>query len=410
VAPAVFVELLREADAWLAHYPQSLLADLVRLSKVRIRYFQGDTDGAWEVALALMPGRRVRALAEMRYLLLQGSYPGTGVLAKVQDFELMTALVTQDSLDAVRFSNLWRRARAAPQGTTRTNLEERLLAWAARNASPGHLPASFPTQAETATPFWGKLRAIALLKAEQWGPARDQLALVPPDAEQARLVGYLQVRTGHPEAAVALPGFDTRARQYLVSVLLTDAEVDRLAASADKAVRNLATFEGAVRRARRDQWAEAIAAVERSRADRAALFRRAKDVATSHGPDRDLDWARFLDAHVGELFSDGDPGFYRAVSDHEEKLPSGARERTQIREMLMRTTERWLALESYTRWLVAHPRAPSARDVLNEADRTYSKLTNFGGADTFFWGRVAKSTSVVADLLRVGAEIRKRTH
>ena len=284
-----------------------------------------------------------------------------------------------------------------------------MLAWAARNASPGHLPGSFPARAEVATPLWGKLRAIALLKAEQWDRAREQLALVPPDAERTRLMGHLLVRTGHPEAAAALPGVDRRARQYLVGALLTDADVDRLAVSSDKVIRDMATFEGAVRRAHHHQWADAITAVERSRPDRAALFRRARDIATSQAPDGDLTWAHFLDGHDGGLFSDGDPGFYRAVSDHEERLPSGAHERAQIRDMFMRSTERWLAIESYTRWLVAHPRAPNARDVLDEADRAYGKLTNFGGADTFFWGRTGKSTPVIADLLRVGAEIRRRS-
>jgi hypothetical protein len=405
--PAVFNELLRETDAWLGRYPRHPLGDLARLTKSRIRYFQGEYDAAWDNALALFPARRVRALSEMRYLLLQNAYPSARVTAKIQDFELTTALVTQDSLDAARFPILWRRARAAPPGVTRTNLEERLLAWAAQNTSPGKLPPSFPIDAEEPTPLWGKLRAIALLKAEQWDRAREQLALLPPSDERTRLSGYLLVRTGHPEAAAALPGVDPRARQYLIGALLTDAQVDSLAKSDDAKIRAMAEFEAAVRRARHDQWGEVVGLVDKSRADRAALFRSAKDVALGKGADRDLAWARFLDAHAGELFSDGDPGFYRAVSDREEKLPSGARERTQIRDMLMRSTERWLALESYTRWLLAHPHAPDARDVLDEADRVFNRLINFGGADTFFWGRTAKGTSTIADLLRVGAEIRK---
>jgi hypothetical protein len=408
VAPPVFVDLLREADAWLTRYPRHPLADMVRLSKIRVRYFQGDLEAAWDLALGLLPTRPIRALAEMRYLMLQGTAPSGAAQSRIQDFELVTALVTQDSLDAARFQTLWGRARSAKTGSTRTNLEERLLAWAARNASPGHLPGSFPAQAEVATPLWGKLRAIALLKAEQWDRAREQLALVPPDAERTRLMGHLLVRTGHPEAAAALPGVDPRARQYLVGALLSDADVERLASSSDKAIRATATFEGAVRRAHQNQWADAIAAVARSRPDRAVLFRRARDISTSQAPERDLTWAHFLDEHDGRLFSDVDPGFYRAVSDYEEKLPAGTRERVQIRDMFMRSTERWLAIESYTRWLVAHPRAPNAREVLEEADRAYGKLTNFGGADTFFWGRTGRSTSVIADLLRVGAEIRRR--
>jgi hypothetical protein len=40
--------------------------------------------------------------------------------------------------------------------------------------------------------------------------------------------------------------------------------------------------------------------------------------------------------------------------------------------------------------------------------QAFSQLTNWGGADSFFWGRTARTTTVVADLLRVGAEIRKR--
>jgi hypothetical protein len=55
------------------------------------------------------------------------------------------------------------------------------------------------------------------------------------------------------------------------------------------------------------------------------------------------------------------------------------------------------------RTAIAHARTPSV------AAARSPKLTNFGGADTFFWGRTGKSTPVIADLLRVGAEIRRRS-
>lgn len=405
--PSVFADLLREADQWLARYPQHPLADLVRLAKIRVRYFQGDFDGAWEQALALYPARRVRALCEMRYLLQQGNRPSAKVQPKIKDLELLTALTTPDTLDAARAESLWRRVSAAPAGSTRTNLEERLLAWAAQNASPGKLPASFPSSTQQPTPLWAKLRAVALLRAEQWDRAREQLALLPADPERSQLLGHLYVRTGHAEEAAVLPDMDRRARQYVISALLTDAQVEKLAAHSNRDVRELAGSEAAVRQANQGKWDDAIRWVEKARPERAAVFRQAKAVATAAGPDRDLAWARFLSAHHGQLFSDGDPGFYRAVSTHDEGLAQAAPERAQIRDMLARTTERWLAIESYTRWLVAHPRAPQVRDVLAETDQLYGLLTNWGGSDAFYWGRQAKKTSTVGELLRVGAEIRK---
>jgi len=404
---SVFTDLLREADQWLARHPQHPLADLVRLAKIRIRVFQGDFDGAWEQAIALYPARRVRALSEMRYLLQQGERPSEKVEPKIKDLELITALTRPDELDSASSESLWRRARVAPAGSTRTNLEERLLAWAAKNAAPGKLPAFFPAAAQQPTPLWAKLRALALLKAEQWDRAREQLALLPADEERSQLLAHLYILTGHAEDASVLPDMDRRARQYVISALLTDAQIEKLTAHSNRDVREIAGFEAAVRQANQGKWDEAIRSVEKARPQRAALFRQAKALATSASPDRDLAWARFLSAHPGQLFSDGDAGFYRAVSAHEDGLAAAAPERAQIHDMLARTTERWLAIEGYTRWLVAHPRAPQARDVLAETDQLYGVLTNWGGSDYFYWGRQAKKTSVVGELLRVGAEIRK---
>jgi hypothetical protein len=89
------------------------------------------------------------------------------------------------------------------------------------------------------------------------------------------------------------------------------------------------------------------------------------------------------------------------------RLPAGSPEHARIEDMLMRTTERWIALESYVRWLGRNAEAPSARDVLVEADDAYNRLVNFGGGE-YFWGRWAAKTTAVTDLRRIGATIRER--
>jgi hypothetical protein len=409
VSPTTWTDLEGEADAWIARHPTHPLADLARLAKVRIFYFAGDFDAAWDQALSLYPRRRVRALAEMRYLLLQGHTPSAAFVARLTDPELTTALLLQDGFDASRWEALWRASETMLPGDVRVNLQERLLAWQAANTKPGALPASFPGRPSNPSALWGKLRAIALLRAGESDRALDQLQTLAADPERDLLLAQADLQAGRPDRAVEIPRLSRDARAYLLGARIDDSTVSRLCQNAVPAARAAACFELAIRTARAGRWSDAIPFVRVGMPNRAARWEEVARLAAAPSADRDLALARFFDRHPGEVVSIADSGPYRGISMVDERLPARSPEHARVGEMLMRTTERWLALENYVRWLAQNRQAPAARAVLDEADRAYNGLVNYGGSDSYFWARWAPITTTVADLRRLGAAIRKRS-
>ena len=408
VPPSTWTDLRAEVDGWIARHPAHSLADMARLAKIRVLYFAGDFDGAWDQALSLYPRRRVRALAEMRYLLLQGHAPSAAFMAKLSDPELETALLLQDGFDGSRWEGLWRASESMPAGDVRVNLQERLLAWQAAKAKTGALPPSFPARPTNPSSLWGKLRAIALLRAGEMDRGLDQLETLPEDPERDLLIAQGNVQAGHVDRAVELPHLSADVRAYLLGVRLDDASVGRHCQSTVPETRDAACFEQALRLARAGRWGEALPLVRASSPSaRVALWEEAGRLAAAKGANADLTLARFFDDHAGEIVSIADSGSYRGISTIEEALPAGSPERAGVQAMLTRTTERWLALEAYVRWLGRNTQAPAARGVPDEADRAYNRLVNYGGGTDYLWGRWAPHTTAVADLRRIGAVIRK---
>jgi len=399
-------DLATAVDTFVAGHPSHPLRDEARLWKIRIHYFSGDHAAAWRQALALYPDRRVRALAEMRYLLVMGHAPPAALVDSLKDPLLVTALSNEATLDAQRFERRWALAEASPDEPWAENLRVRLLAWAARHAAPGKLPKSFPDTVLRRSALAGKLRAAALIKAQRWDDAKQQLGALSADAEQARLLAQLLTLRGDYAAAAQVVELNDDGRRYLIRVMVDDAALTQLARSRLPKVRADALVELASREARRGKWTQALAHLRAARPGDAALHRQLGKLAQSRAADADLELARFLDGHVGQIFFDADPGFYRGLSLREEQAGSG--EKARIAAALLRSHEGWLALEAYTRWLAKHERDPRAKDVLGEADARYNRLINWGGSDGFFFGRWQKSSKTVAELRRVGKAIRSR--
>lgn len=399
-------ELEAAVDRFLRRHPKHPLADEARLWKIRVHYFRGDYAAAWQLAFAMYPDRRVRALAEMRYLLVMGHPPAKAEVDALGDPLLVTALTSEATLDAERFQRRWALAEANPDLPWAENLRVRLLAWAARSAGPGGLPKGFPEETLRRSALAQKLRAAALIKAQRWDDAREQLQSIASDPEQARLLAQLYVARGEPARAAEVVELNDDGRRYLIRVLIDDGALGRLAKSRLPRVRRDALIELAARAARRGKWNETVRYLTAAAPERAALAKKLGKLATSRAPDAELELARFFDAHVGELFFEADPGFYRGMSLREEQ--AGAGEKAKIAAALLRSHERWLALEAYTRWLAKHERDVRAKGVLDEADRAYVRLTNWGGSDGFFFGRYPKSSKTVAELRRIGRNIRQR--
>jgi hypothetical protein len=407
VDPATFAALSREVDDWIAQNAGHPAIDLARLWKVRVHYFAGEDEAAWQVLFDLYPRRLTRVLAEMRYLLLQGRHPSERQIEALAAGPLLAALADDHTITRSRWPRWWRVAEQASGAAWGVNLEERLLLWAARHARTDGLPRGFPMNGPAPTELWAKLRAVAFADAGEPAKAAAQIDGLAPDFETARIAARFEVSRGRPDRAAEVKLVSARAREYLMRVLVEPQPLERLATH-DGDAGMAARFELGVRLAARGEWRRAAARVEADQPDRATLWREAGDAAARNDADGRLAWARFLADHHGALFYDADPGFYRGLSLRAAQL-GRTKEGRDIERTLLRSTERWLALEAFVAWLEAHENDPDARAVLDETDAVYNRLINWGGADDYFWGRHAARSPVVARLRAVGKRIRLRS-
>ncbi|MEZ4374370.1 MAG: hypothetical protein R3B07_26350 [Polyangiaceae bacterium] len=393
-----FDSLRKKRGDWLRKYPKHALADDVRLWGVRIEFFAGNLDAAWDILVDVYERHPQRAASEMYYMLRNGNPPSHAVLSRVTDPVLLTALSNEDTLTAGRWDELWTLSESAPKAKWSINLQERLLHWAATQPKAQALPAKFPKQSAAPTAFWGKARAIALAKRGQATSARKQLERTPADAQQAALLGGLYLSVNLPERALALPQLSSDSQVYLVRVALSDAQLLKQRKRAKGALREMIDAELA---ARAKSWKAARKVV--GNRERKQRFKEAERLQKTDS----LAYARYLAEHYTQLFSDVDAGFLRGLSVHYGDLKS-QKERLAIEQAMERGDERWRALEAYTGWLEEHPKAPTARQVLGEADQIYIRMTSNGGASGF-WQKHAGKTKLVQRLRKVGKVVRANT-
>lgn len=404
VSAATWKKLERAVDAWLARYPKHPLWDYVALDKERVLYFSGDGAGAWSVLFDVYPRLRVRALAEMRYLMQRGIALPAARLDALKDPALVAAFADESTITPERFKRWWKLAEAHRHRPASINLEERLLYWAAQKARPGHLPPGFPRTSGSPSPLWGKLRAAALIAAAKWPAARVQLMKLPAGPERALLAAHYFVARSRPDLAAAVPKLGGDTRQYLLRVLVGDKGLARLS-KGSKPLARAARFEAALRLASSGSWQSAATRMQHDKPAQAKLWRAAGALARSHDPDALLRLARFLEQHREALFYSQDRAMYRAISGRYDPR-TNAVESHAIETALARSTPRWLALQAYTRWLEQNRQSPIARSVLTEADDVYNRLTNWAGGNYLFWGKFAPHSALVARLRRVGRTVR----
>jgi hypothetical protein len=404
VSAATWRALEQQADRWQKAHAMHPLADLVTLWKMRIRYFSGDDSGAWQLLFDMYPRRRARVLAEMRFLLLQDRLPTSAQIDQLKDGELIAGLAGPKTIDEARFDRWWALAETSTQPWA-ANLEERLLLWAALRARTNPLPARFPEKNQNPTQLWGKLRFAALVEARRWKSAREALLSLKADPEQARLATQYFVARKRPELALELPKLGADEKQYLSSVLCDDRALGVLEKSKSSSARKSARFERAVRLAASGKWRAASKLIEKDDPARTKLWRKAATLSEA-GDKKLVEYARFLREHHGKLLYAADRGFYRGVSLRYDALPAKSPERQQIENALTRSSERWLALEAYARWLGKHANEAKARGVLAEADAVYNLLVNWAGGDYYFWGKHAAKLASASELRRLGKSIR----
>jgi hypothetical protein len=193
VRPATWRSLDDAHARWLADHASHPLADLVRLSRVRVAYYEGDAERAWRHALAPWPRHLPRVLGELRVLAVRGVVAEpTGPAAA--DPRLRSAMLALRAPSRAEWDALWAMAEDSAARPWASNLQERLLEGAARYAVAGEpLPARFPARAERRTPLWGRLRLVALFAAGDTARALAQAAAMADDSTAAlvRLLHHL---------------------------------------------------------------------------------------------------------------------------------------------------------------------------------------------------------------------------
>ena len=441
VPPARWGELERLHDAWLREFSSHPMADYVRLSKVRLFYFKGDRERAWDQLLAIYPRRRQRVIGEMRYLVRQGTTPPSLDDPRI-DWALRTALVTEALLTADQWNSYWRVTESRGGEGWARPMQERLLwqaiALAARNKS---LPDAFPPSAATPTGLWGKLRLLALLEAGNLDAALVQADSVDAVAarDPASAIDVLDIaairtrvhliRSEWGRAIETTRGDGTEAAQYLVRVLAPSPVVDSIAAGPRTPLTREALVAIAGRRARSGDWAAASrSAMRTGDAAFARRWARTASLAADETRSGRLEFARWMRDQHGALFFGENTDWLRGlnwrrnrvvddtVSDAgvywtlDPRLPwTAAEEQSKIGDHLRSTTELYYSLQAYARWLDgATATTPGLATVVREADAVYNRLVNWDNRNSQFWSEQLESSVEARAIRRAGRLVRRR--
>lgn len=436
VPSSTWRELERLADIWLKDYPQHPLADLVRLWKNRIYYFEGRPEAAWKNLLNVYPKHLHRVLFEMRYLLYQSEAPGD-LVDSLTDPLLITAIVPSVEVTPDRWRRWWESSERNILKPWAPNLQERLLAKAIELASPGKLPEGFPKAPQNPTALWGKLRALALIKAEKWDAAKEQVFSLATDDEQALLAVTFHIRRNDLLEGAKVVGLTADIRRYLIRVLIDDEKLQALKLTQNKMIQEEATFVEGVRLAYVGQWNKAVTLIEKTDPFHASLWRKTDALSRDKSASGLLKFARFLKEKNGKLFYGIDNAWYRSLDsryttvtgtspkvrqpgEDEESarfkrerdpwlLPwSADYERDAIIRHLTGSSEMWLALQVYVTWLESAKPSPQMRTVVKEADVCYNWLVNWDSNNSRFWRQYLENHPVVSKLLDAGKRAKGR--
>jgi hypothetical protein len=410
--PKGFGDLQKQLDAWLADYPDHPLADYVRLKKVRLHYLSGEADAAWAVLLDLYDEHPARVANEMRFLYKQSVEPTKVDFATLPP-EIAAGLAHRASPE--EWSALWKRTEAEKDAAWAVPLQEKLLLAA---QDDGTLPEAFPKEAAAPTDAWAVLRFAALERAGRWDEAWAQLEKLDP---KGRVAGPARTRLllqkGDWVGAIRNPNLDPAAMRYLIRVLAPEEALVTLADDERQEIR----WEARLALASRDlsegtRWKKAAKWLAPVDPDRAALWKQADALSRKKSADDVLAYARFLRENGGFVFVGNeyeDVVFYRS-------LPNGAGEGraelgitgedAAIAAWLKRSFATWYSVEAYARYLqLVDPASFEARAGLDEADRTYNVLLNYGSGDYHAWGSILPDSQPARDIRAAGKVIRATT-
>jgi hypothetical protein len=406
-SPAAARALDQRVDTWVAKHRGHPLQSYAELWKVRTAYFSGDDARAWDVIFAAPPPLRVRALAEARYLLMLGVRPTSAQLEARSDAAWIAGLLDRSAtpVDDARFAKWWRVAETAPARKAALNLEERLLHAIAMRPQLGKLPPSFPKDAKAPSAFWAQMRAAALIRSGDTAGALTQLAMLPAkDPARPELEASAHLAAKRPERAAQVAGLGADERNYLLAVLVTTPDLEKLAKEPG-AMGVVPRLELGLRTGAQGDWKKAASIVDKDDPIRAKGWRKLAELRAAKGGRAGLELARFLDAKAGVLFDQPGRPYYRAISYRHEPQERPVEARA-IEAAMQRNTERYPSLVAYVDWLEKNPADPEAKVAITEADAVYNRLVNYSGDDLLVWGRTLPKSELAKRLRAAGKAVR----
>ncbi|MEP7382972.1 MAG: hypothetical protein ABI910_14880 [Gemmatimonadota bacterium] len=432
VPPERWRTLAAQHDEWMRHFPSHPVAPWVRLSRLRLAYFAGDSTAAWDVALSLYADHPWRALDEMRFLLRQSMHPPSLDDPRIDD-TLRAALLGEVPLDAARWAREWGRAAVSAEPWA-ASARDRLL-WRAAGNRDGtlRLPATtIAASAQPLSPLSSALRLVALVRG---GRVQEAMAEVESlDSRRARETPDRQAESASIDSIVApirvqlllaehrwsdalhAPGLAIEARQYLVRVMAPDSALVDVGRSSDPMLSVEARRTRAMRRAAAGEWRSGSALLPRSDSSRAVAWRSTQSLAADSSLTGRLAFARHMRANNGRLFWGNDKVWYRSLnwrlraisdttsSDFNPVLPWRADEEVQaIARHFRGGFEMYFAVRAYADFLARAPRSDARRaTALREADQTYNWLINWDNYNSTFWGEALEREGIGRTIRQAG--------
>jgi hypothetical protein len=429
VAPETWGALESLHAQWLKDFPGHPLADLARLSQVRLAYLRDRADESWKILFALYPKRPVRAVGEMRFLLQQEIAPDPAAVP--DDPVLLSALAPwfeyqKDGAWSPLWTRLWDLSLADPKAPWATNLQIRLLKEAADQASPkSGLPEGFPAPAANPDPRWAAFRLFALYKVGRWDDALAQARLIKPNEITAAVIAKLHIRRKEWKEALGLKELPFDAKRYLIRVLLDDETLRSLQDLSDPRLKSEVRLTLAVRAAAKGDWPAGLALLADGDMRRAGLWEQAARLSADQTPSGRLALGRFLRKNDGKLFYAPDTVWYRSVfwrlsavagRGKENALPSnidpglpwtGEIESQAIRSHLT-ALEPFLALRAFATYLrETTGQGKQRKAALKEADQAYNWLLNWANNYSENWKSLLDQSDEAKIIRQAGLEVQK---
>jgi hypothetical protein len=428
VPPARWGELERLHADWLRRFPNHPLADYVRLSRVRLSYFEGDDARAWDELLAMYPRHRERVLGEMRYLVQQGVLPASIDDPRI-DWPLRTALVAEVHVTAAQWDAYWQATESHAEDPWAIAMQERLLWRAIELAeSTRSLPSRFPQDPAAPTPLWAKLRLLALLEAGHLDGATEQAdSTNDSEGDLGAIRTRIHLLRGDWGKALAASPVGDPATRYLVRVLAPRPILDSLSAAAASPLASDARRTIAGRRAAAGDWTGASRSVPATDRDEARRWARTAALAADTSRSGRLAFARWMRDQHGRLFFGEDTFWLRGLNWRlyaldrdtadrsappglDPRLPwTAAEERANIGAHLRSSTELYYSLGAYARWLDGATRStPGLVAVVREADQVYNRLVNSDERNSRFWSAALTDSPEARSIRRAGLLVRQQ--